>query len=307
MPKHLPQAQKSNPQNQRRPRESFSQVLRSANRRAHDQVNRRGRKRGEKFIWSVTSSMQGPAIGDEWTKRILRWSLAAILLPLCWVTTWTFLCRFSQAALHQEFWRTSEFWYFATGMLVMVGWFWSGLLKSFFLYVYVLGHELTHAVFVVLFRGRVTDFHVSTEGGYIMTNKSNLLIALSPYFVPFWSVICSGIYAIVRSLGGLSQEWDRVLYAVVGVTWTFHMVWTLWMIPRDQPDLRENGTFLSLVIIYFANLLVLVALLCGATHEPLETTREFAMEWLRNAATWGDLAWRSMQSLGGEIRSASGL
>ena len=171
----------------------------------------------------------------------------------------------------------------------MVGWFWSGLFQTVFLYFYVLGHELTHAVFVLLYRGKVMDFHVSKEGGYITTNKTNLVIALSPYFVPFWAVVSAVLYGAVRYFGGISQEWDRLLYLVMGVTWTFHMVWTLWMIPRDQPDLKENGTFLSLVIIYLANVLVLVGLLCLAGHAPLESIRDFALEWLRFAATWGDV------------------
>ncbi len=54
------------------------------------------------------------------------------------------------------------------------------------------------------------------------------------------------------------------------------------MIPRDQPDLRENGTFLSLVIIYLANQLVLAALLCAAAR-PLGFA-EFGQEWVANAA-----------------------
>src|SRR5690606_403472 len=133
--------------------------------------------------------------------------------------------------------------------------------QPFFLYLYVLGHELTHALFVVLFRGKVTDFHVSTEGGYITTNKTNLMIALSPYFVPFWSVVAALLFVAARHGFGLSGVWDKFFYAVVGLTWTFHMVWTLWMIPRDQPDLKENGTFLSLVVIFLANLLIVVALM----------------------------------------------
>ena len=240
----------------------------------------------------------------EWLKRLMRWSLALMLLPLCWVTSWTFLSRFSQAAVDQDFWKTAEFWYFATGALVMVGWFWSGLLQSFFLYLYVLGHELTHALFVVLYRGKVTDFHVSTSGGYITTNKTNLIIALSPYFVPFWSVVCAVLYAVVRYFAGLSQEWDRLLYAVMGITWTFHMVWTLWMIPRDQPDLKENGTFLSLVVIYLANLLVLAGLRCVAGDSPWQNSKEFAMEWLRHAATWGDMLLRHTQEMVAGFRAA---
>lgn len=292
--------------NQRRTRISFAQALSSANRRAHEQANRRGGKRGEKFVWAAVaaSEMDDGMESVEWVKRLLRWGLALVLLPLCGVTSWTFLLRFSQAAVYQDFWKTAEFWYFATGALVMVGWFWSGLLQPFFLYVYVLGHELTHAVFVVLYRGKVTDFHVSTEGGYITTNKTNLVIALSPYFVPFWAVVSAVLYAMVRYFAGLSQEWDRLLYAVMGVTWTFHMVWTLWMIPRDQPDLKENGTFLSLVVIYLANVLVLAGLLCMAADSPLENTREFAMEWLRHAATWGDVLLRHGNAMIADFRAA---
>lgn len=283
--------------NQRRPRASFAQVISSANRRAHEQANRRGGNRDRKFVWSVVGAAEYDegVESAEWMRRVVRWSLALLLLPLCWVTTWTFLSRFSHIAVDQDFWKTPEFWYFATGALVMVGWFWSGLLQSFFLYLYVLGHELTHAFFVVLYRGKVTDFHVSADGGYITTNKTNLVIALSPYFVPFWAVVSAAIYAVVRYFGGVSQEWDRLLYGLMGVTWTFHMIWTLWMIPRDQPDLKENGTFLSLVIIYLANVLVLVGLLCVAGHSPLQSLREFGLEWLRLAATWGDafIRWAS--------------
>jgi hypothetical protein len=230
-----------------------------------------------------------------------------VLLPLCWVTTWTLLSRFSEATLNQEFWKTAEFWYFAMGALVMTGWFWSGLLQSFFLYVYVLGHELTHAVFVVLYRGKVTDFHVSAEGGYITTNKSNWVIALSPYFVPFWSVVCATIYAILRYAVGLPPEWDRLLYAVMGVTWTFHLIWTLWMIPRDQPDLKENGTFLSLVIIYFANVLVLAGLLCLAARSPVHDIREFAIEWFRHAGGGGQAILQWAHGLMADLRGGSRL
>ena len=31
--------------------------------------------------------------------------------------------------------------------------------------------------------------------------------------------------------------------------------------PKDQPDLADNGTFCSLILVYFANLLLFLALL----------------------------------------------
>ncbi len=295
--------------NQRRERLSFSEVLRCANRRAHEQANRRS---GRRELKSVRAAIAATAPDDglpsvEWSRRMTRWMVAVILLPLCWVTTWTFLSRFSRATMEQGFWQTAEFWYFAVGSLCMAGWFWSGLAGNLFLYLYVLGHELTHAVFVLLFRGKVTEFHVSKDGGYITTNKTNLVIALSPYFVPFWSVIVAIAYGALRLGADLRPAWDLAFYFCMGVTWTFHMAWTLWMIPRDQPDLKENGTFLSLVIIYLANLLVLVALLCVADAAPLRNALEFGREWVRHAATWGDIAWRWSVRAVSELRTAGRL
>lgn len=295
--------------NQRRERISFAEVLSLANRRAHERANRRSGRREMRSVQAAIAATAGHEDDGsvEWTRRMTRWLVGLVLLPLCWVTTWTFLSRFSHAAVEQGFWHTAEFWYFALGALSMIGWFWSGLLQSFFLYLYVFGHELTHAAFVVMFRGKVTNIHVSTEGGYITTNKTNLVIALSPYFVPFWSVVSALLYAVLRLTVDLKPGWDLVFYAMMGMTWTFHMVWTLWMIPRDQPDLKENGTFLSLVVIYLANLLVLVALLCVAAESPLQDTRDFALEWLRHAATWGDAFWRWLQNLIADLAAAGKL
>ena len=295
--------------NQRRTKQSFSEMLSTANRRAHEQANRRSDRRGMKSVRAAIAASDEieDAFSVEWWRRLGRWMMALCLLPFCWVTTWTFLSRFSRATLERGFWHSTEFWYFAIGALLMVGWFWSGLIRSFFLYLYVLGHELTHVLFVLCCRGKVTDFHVSTEGGYITTNKTNMLIALSPYFVPFWSVVCAVVYMALRFFVELSSWWDLVMYALMGLTWTFHMVWTLWMIPRDQPDLKENGTFLSLVVIYLANLMVLAGLLCVAGDSPLRDTRDFAYEWMRHAATWGQLFWRLGVETAVEMRAHWGL
>lgn len=279
--------------NQRRTRVSFSEAMIRANRRAHEEANRRS---GRKAMKSVRAAISSMSMEDDYprmalTRQLKRVMLALLLLPFCWVTTWTFLSRFD-ASIGQGFWQSRQFWYFATGMLWMLGWFAVGLGRNFLLYVYVLGHELTHALCVWCFLGRVTGFSASVEGGYITTTKTNLIIALSPYFMPFWAVVVSVVYALVRHFAGLSAGWDLLYYGLLGVTWTFHMVWTLWMLPRDQPDLKEHGTFFSLVLIYLVNLLLLVGLLCLAADSPLADARSFVMEWIKWSATWFDGLWR---------------
>jgi hypothetical protein len=88
----------------------------------------------------------------------------------------------------------------------------------------------------------------------------------------------------------LPGEADLFFYAAIGASWSFHMAWTIWMIPRDQPDLKDNGTFLSLVLIYFGNLVVLIGLLCFASPNPFESLRDFGHTWFVTLMTWGDAA-----------------
>lgn len=266
--------------NRRRTRPSFSEAIRLAEARARVRANKPANRRRHK---SVHASIAGTMDLDDTPSILLRmgrWMFALVLLPFCGITSWTFFSQFSAVALDHGFWRSSAFWYFATGGLLMVGWFASGLMWNVFLYLYVLGHELTHIVFIWLFRGRISDWGVSVDGGYVTTDKSNIVIALAPYFMPLWAALVVGIYAIVGCFVELSPVVMKSLYGLIGFFWAFHLLWTLWMIPRDQPDLRENGTFLSLMIIYIANLLVLVVLTCLAS--PAMDFRAFAAGWLAN-------------------------
>lgn len=303
MPKRsTPASARRKPGNEKRARPGFAEAMRRANRRAHEKANRRGGRRQLKSVRAAIAATDLDVEPAAWSQRALRWIMGLVLLPACGVTTWTFFASFRDATLNRGFWQTPEFWYFTTGSLLMAGWLGSGLLRSFFLYLYVLGHELTHALFVLLFRGQVSDIHVSTRGGYITTNKTNLLIALSPYFVPFWALVLGILFVGCRLAWEIDGYWELAFYAMVGSSWTFHMLWTLWMILRDQPDLQENGTFLSLVIIYLANLLLLVLLLIAAHDSPLQSARDFGMDWMRNAIIAADAALNWMGQAAEQLR-----
>lgn len=296
-------AAKSGP-NRRRSRETLQQTLHAANQRAHDRANRRmpqaGKRKSIRAAIDSASQKTGTGTfdpddaGHGVIGHLIRWCAGILLLPIAWVTLWTFLVRFSHAHQHQDFWMTTEFWYFMIGCIVLSTWLLSGYFRNFFLYLYVLGHELTHALFVVLHRGRVTDFHVSTAGGYVTTTKTNWIIALSPYFVPLYSMMVVLMHLGLRHFGVISAVWDPLFYLLIGATWSFHMIWTLWMLPKDQPDLKEHGTFLSLVLILLGNLLVLIALMAAADPQPLRWALGFAREWTTFAASFGNVAWRML-------------
>ncbi|MDZ4815393.1 MAG: hypothetical protein SGI71_03905 [Verrucomicrobiota bacterium] len=131
--------------------------------------------------------------------------------------------------------------------------------------LYVLGHELTHALWVWLLGGKVFSIKVTAEGGHIKTDTVNFWIALAPYFFPFYTFILLGLFLIASLFWNL-VPYLSILYFLMGVTWGFHLYFTIVMIPTDQPDITMNGWVFSLVVIYIVNVLVLfpfVLLLSG--------------------------------------------
>src|ERR1043165_7130212 len=54
------------------------------------------------------------------------------------------------------------------------------------MWVYVFGHELTHAIWNWLFGGSLKRFKVTSNGGHVVVTKNNFLIALAPYFFPLY-------------------------------------------------------------------------------------------------------------------------
>jgi hypothetical protein len=196
-------------------------------------------------------------VPTRWVKTVV----GIFLLPTCIVLTQTFFTAFARATLSQRLWAAEEFWFFSLGaVLWLIAFF--GLPRPIIFYVF--GHELTHALWVWLMGGQVSQFRVGREGGHIVTNRTNFWIALAPYFFPIYSILA------IAGFGGLSlfqdmQPYGRWLYAIIGVTWAFHLSFTLWMIPKNQTDLVRHGTFFSLVVIYLMNVILLSLLLIIAS------------------------------------------
>ena len=227
----------------------------------------RNPERGRKVVRSVARTTSRSFIAEsepltvptKWVKFVV----GIFLLPLCGVLTQTFFTAFARATVTQRLWAGEEFWFFSLGaVLWLIAFF--GLPRPMLIYVF--GHELTHALWVWLMGGRVSQFRVGAEGGHVVTTKANFWIALAPYFFPIYSILTIAIY------GGLSlflnvQPYGRLLYAVIGVTWVFHFTFTCWMIPKNQTDLTDQGTFFSLVVIYLMNLLLLSVMLILASGQ----------------------------------------
>ena len=195
--------------------------------------------------------------------RWVKFVVAIFLLPVCAILTQTFFTVFARATVAHRLWAGEEFWFFSLGAILwLIAFF--GLPRP--MVVYVFGHELTHALWVLLMGGRVSRFRVGREGGHIVTDRNNFWIALAPYFFPLYSLIVIAGYGILGLFFNV-QPYGRLLYALIGVTWAFHFTFTCWMIPKKQTDLTDHGTFFSLVVIYLMNLALLSVMLVLASSQ----------------------------------------
>jgi hypothetical protein len=243
-------------------------------------VKRKRRKLKSSAAYEKTASQndQGLVIPIRWLKQLV----AVFLLPVAWILTRAFFCSFSQATINHAFWVSEEFWFFSLGAILWLIAF-VGLPKPMVMYVF--GHELTHAIWVLIMGGKVREFRIGRDGGHIVTDTTNFWIALAPYFCPIYSVVILGIYGGVGLFVDL-EPYHRWLFGCVGFTWMFHITFTLWMLWNGQTDLIEHGTFFSMMVIYLMNFLVLSLMLIVASRDV--TFVYFGKELLAGAIDFSD-------------------
>jgi hypothetical protein len=126
---------------------------------------------------------------------------------------------------------------------------------------YVLGHETTHAVAVLLSGGKVSGFKVSSQGGHVISDRNSPWIALSPYFIPFYPALIGLIWISILFFQPKWVSYDWAFLLIWGASWGFHFCHTLSLLKTRQPDFASQGYFFSFVIIALLNLLILETLL----------------------------------------------
>jgi len=263
----------------------------------------RNRKAGKRL--ALASAEAAP---EPWMipTRYLKFVVGIFLLPLVWILTQTFFTAFHTQAVQHEFWRSEEFWFFGLGAALWTLWFFGSMWamgEPRPLRLYVFGHELTHAIWVWAWQGRVSEFKGwSRDGGYIVTDTHNFWIALAPYFYPLYSLVVIVLYGAASLFYNVAESTHTFifmtplqwLFLLLGGTWAFHLTFTVWMIPKGQTDLTTHGTFFSLTVIYVMNLLVLALFLIVAAPEITFTS--FGHELLHHAEDFSETAWHLLRA-----------
>ena len=184
----------------------------------------------------------------------MRFLLALLALPLAAATAMVLVDVLQAAACSESFFSVELFSLVAGFTTFCLFWmvFPGGMVRT-----YVLGHELTHALWGMAFGARPSNLKVSLRGGSVMLTKSNFLITLAPYFFPFYTILTVLAALIVRAFAN-PLPMPAVWLFAVGFTWSFHFGFTLKSLAQRQPDVIEYGHLFSWVVIWTFNLLGVV-------------------------------------------------
>lgn len=121
---------------------------------------------------------------------------------------------------------------------------------------YVFGHELTHALATLLFKGEVKSFSASEHGGCVVVSKTNIVIVLAPYFFPLYTFIIILTHFVLSAFFNM-EIFSQIFIFLMGFSFCFHLILTIYMLFLGQQDILEFGTFFSLSFIYLCNVLSL--------------------------------------------------
>ncbi len=119
---------------------------------------------------------------------------------------------------------------------------------------YVLGHELTHALWAWLMGARVSRLRVGAQGGSVNVSHTNFLITLAPYFFPLYTILVMLAY-FTAALFHDQRAYAPLWLGSIGLTWAFHLTFTVDMLRHRQQDIQDQGHVFSYVVIYLLNVL----------------------------------------------------
>lgn len=152
--------------------------------------------------------------------------------------------------------------------------------------IYVLAHELSHALWGSAMGARVSGIRVSKNGGAVELSEHNCAVALAPYFFPlytFASILLYYLASLFTDVRGFYFGW----LVLIGFTLGFHFSFTLSALSRQQGDIRRCGRLFSYSTIYLLCALqaaLLMALLSDSVGIELFMSR--LVSDMADAWTW---------------------
>ena len=116
--------------------------------------------------------------------------------------------------------------------------------------VYVLLHELNHAMWSALTGNQVHTFYVSRNGGHVEAENHSIVAALAPYFFSIPLALLVSLHCVIWIINWM-QPWIRYTeYVIAGFIIGWHVITTVQVVAQEQSELKHEGLFFSFSAIY---------------------------------------------------------
>ena len=178
------------------------------------------------------------------------------------------------------------------------------------IWIYVLGHEFTHAIATMLCGGRVKGMKVTGDGGHVYVTRDNFFVTLSPYFIPIYANLVFAVFALIQHFLDFQNSpmiWGLFFWAL-GLSYCFHVFLTAHILRTRQPDIVSQGYLFSAVVIYLGNMMVLFVglILISVGLEIGQVAREMYVEAIKAYLVIGDMAQNTAIAIDSALKSDSG-
>ena len=178
-------------------------------------------------------------------KKIVKILFGLALIPFCLGFIW----QLAATVFSVQYKPDTPYYFIAGGLTYLT----VHVLFKKPVFTYVIGHELTHALFALLFGGSVKSIQASDRGGRVSITKSNFIITLAPYFFPLYTFVALLLYWTARAIDARSIT-ATILIFLSGATFALHLALTAIFLQTDQNDIREEGAIFSYPLILLFNI-----------------------------------------------------
>ncbi len=228
--------------------------------------------------------------------KLLKLVIGLALLPLVAGEVWTII-DLARDTIPAGQWTQSWFLALTAGAAT---WLVVFLFMPRTMWLYVLGHEFTHALAAMLAGGKISSFQVSAKGGHVITDRVNWWITLAPYFVPLYALIWSAVWISIDFWHPLAA-YQPIFYFGLGLLWCFHLTFTASMLHLQQTDLTSQGFIFSIVVILVINLIMFLFVFALLAHGVAFTS--IGEHLLHRVGQSYAITWRETLLLAGWVQS----
>lgn len=221
--------------------------------------------------------------------RFFRLLSAWLLLPLVWAVLRATLDLLPLTMTGRDGWCSP------TALALGAGYLCWALIFAFLsppAKAYIWAHELTHAAWGLLSGERVGAIHVGETGGSVQLSRGGTLTLLAPYFVPLYTLLL----ILVRLLAGLfwhvGPRGQLIWLFLVGLTWSFHLSFTIRSLGQRQPDIVACGRLFAYTLIVLLNVAGIGVWMVAATPA---TGSDYGSRLLQRVPESYQVAWQGLR------------